>query len=44
MLRQLDAARLHRFALGLRHAAHVGFGGGIGDQRVDPGEFALAAR
>ena len=39
LLRQLDAARGQHVALGLRHAAHLGLGCGIGDQRLDIGDF-----
>jgi len=35
LLRELEAARLKRFAFGFGHAAHFGLGCGIGDQRID---------
>ena len=39
LLGQFEAAGSERVALGFRHAAHFGFGRGIGDQRVDLTHF-----
>ena len=36
-----QAARGQRLALGFRHAAHLGIGRGIGDQRVDAGDLGV---
>ena len=44
LLRQFDAARLQRFALGLRHAAHLGVGRGIRHQRLDVGDLLARRR
>ena len=41
LLRQLQAARGQRFALGLRHAAHLGIGRLVRYQRVDAGELGI---
>ena len=41
LLRQLEAAGDKRLALGLRHAAHLGFGRGIRYQRLGIGNFLV---
>src|SRR5260370_252371 len=41
LLGELVAARGQSFALGFRHAAHLGFGCGIGDQRIDAGKLGI---
>ena len=43
LLRQIDAACLKRLPLGLRHGAHLGLDGRIGDQRIDAGDFRIGA-